>query len=43
MRVTADTLALFLWPMLAVTIVGTELGVQWRGIFLRRKAVSAAV
>lgn len=43
MRVTADTLALFLWPMLAVTIVGTELGVQWRAIFPRRKAVSAAV
>lgn len=42
MNVNADNLALFLWPMLAVTIVGTELGLQWRAIFPRRKAVPPA-
>jgi len=35
MHVTPQTLALFLWPMLAVTIVGTELAVQWPAIFPR--------
>lgn len=36
MQVTPENTALFLWPMLAVTIVGTELGVQWPAIFPRK-------
>ena len=42
MNLTPDTLPLFLWPMLAVTIVGTELALQWRAIFPLKKAVPVA-
>jgi uncharacterized membrane protein len=37
MEVSNENIALFLWPMLAVTIVGTELGLQWRAIFHHKR------